>query len=215
MNGNCGKRSPTVQPIMEDIDVREFDEIDESIKYNEAVVHAYAVWRKKTIEHKKLRQKKCFCLGFSLFKKRDIEEEKERQLLMKDMELNVIYASCWDSNSLLSTIPYMPIKLACLCAFLNIFLPGWGTLVGAISIFICSNPQGLTKRESEDLVDPFISNLCVGISQMFTVTFLLVGWIWSVVWGINMVLLSKHHNYLVDSEIKRVKTLGIANKLFK
>jgi len=30
----------------------------------------------------------------------------------------------------------------------------------------------------------------VGIMQFFTVTFLLVGWVWSLVWGIYMVILA-------------------------
>jgi len=33
-------------------------------------------------------------------------------------------------------------------------------------------------------------NLMVGIMQFFTVTFLLVGWAWSLVWGIYMIILA-------------------------
>jgi hypothetical protein len=31
--------------------------------------------------------------------------------------------------------------------------------------------------------------VCIGVSQLFTVTFMLVGWFWSIAWGVNMVTL--------------------------
>ena len=33
-------------------------------------------------------------------------------------------------------------------------------------------------------------NVCIGVSQLFTVTSMLVGWFWSIAWGVNMVTLA-------------------------
>ena len=33
-------------------------------------------------------------------------------------------------------------------------------------------------------------NVCIGVSPLFIVTFMLVGWFWSIAWGVNMVTLA-------------------------
>ena len=38
-------------------------------------------------------------------------------------------------------------------------------------------------------------NIMVGVMQMFTVPFMLVGWFWSFVWGIYMIILAGNLYY--------------------
>ena len=58
--------------------------------------------------------------------------------------------------------------LAYLCLILNIFFPGTGTIVNAC------------------LGDHPGQGIIFGILQMFTVVFFLAGWIWSIVYGVNI-----------------------------
>lgn len=60
-------------------------------------------------------------------------------------------------------------------------------------------------------------NACVGVSQLFTVTFLLVGWFWSIAWGVNMVLLSgmiNLHNIAteISTDPYRIRITGACEK---
>ena len=62
-------------------------------------------------------------------------------------------------------IPSTTTVIAIVLLIINIFLPGWGTIVMAF-------------------LDGFkLKTLIVGILQFFT-AFLLIGWIWSIWWGI-------------------------------
>ncbi|XP_078452732.1 uncharacterized protein LOC144720114 [Lampetra planeri] len=79
-----------------------------------------------------------------------------------------------------AAIPAMSVPLAILCLLLNIILPGSGTVLSAISL--CGG--------GSDAASLACLNLWVGVSQLLTVTFLLVGWLWSVTWGVAMVVLA-------------------------
>lgn len=63
-----------------------------------------------------------------------------------------------------------------------------GTILSGFSILCCGKCRVQTK-DDQRLVTLCV-NVCVGVSQLFTVTFLLVGWFWSIAWGVNMVLLA-------------------------
>ena len=65
--------------------------------------------------------------------------------------------------------------LAVLCLVLNIFVPGFGTIINAY--------QSHHQRGT---------GVCYGILQLLTAAFL-VGWIWSIVYGVNIVHKSRHH----------------------
>ena len=61
--------------------------------------------------------------------------------------------------------------MATLCLLLNIFLPGVGTILnGCLGVH-------------------FVEGLCYGLLQIL-LTPLLIGWIWSIVYGIKIVQLS-------------------------
>ena len=50
--------------------------------------------------------------------------------------------------------------------------------------------KGKPLKLDESIGAQFTKKFFVGVAQLFTVTFFLVGWFWSVAWGIKMVLLS-------------------------
>ena len=72
--------------------------------------------------------------------------------------------------------------LAMCCLILNIFFPGTGTIVNAC------------------VGDHPVSGIIFGILQMFTVVFLFAGWIWSIVYGVQ--ILNKSHLYEDMQEAK-------------
>ncbi|XP_063425807.1 uncharacterized protein LOC134709572 [Mytilus trossulus] len=93
---------------------------------------------------------------------------------------------------IMSVIPYLPLGLAVVYLILNIVIPGSGTILSGFSILCCGKCRVQTK-DDQRLVTLCV-NVCVGVSQLFTVTFLLVGWFWSIAWGVNMVLLAVELN---------------------
>ncbi|XP_045187421.2 uncharacterized protein LOC123545166 [Mercenaria mercenaria] len=86
-------------------------------------------------------------------------------------------------------IPYLPLWVAVLCLLLNILIPGSGTILSGLCILCCAKSR-VPPKYDPDPVLLICVNTWVGIAQLFTVTFLLVGWFWSIAWGIRMVILS-------------------------
>ncbi|KAI6243107.1 hypothetical protein M3Y99_00160400 [Aphelenchoides fujianensis] len=78
-------------------------------------------------------------------------------------------------------IPFLPVPVALLCLFLNVVLPGSGTILSGISAMCMGQPR-INFKEGRKLATLLI-NFLVGVSQFFTITFLLVGWFWSIAWG--------------------------------
>ncbi|XP_013379075.1 uncharacterized protein LOC106150685 [Lingula anatina] len=87
-----------------------------------------------------------------------------------------------------SAIPCLPLGLALLFCFLNIILPGIGTMLSGFAILCCGEPRINAKDDRKSAT--LCCNVFVGAAQMMTITFLLVGWFWSVSWGISMVALA-------------------------
>ncbi|XP_007892557.1 protein stum homolog [Callorhinchus milii] len=88
-------------------------------------------------------------------------------------------------------IPHMSTSLAVICLVLNILAPGTGTVLSGFSLLCCSEPRTLPSHKSSDETLALVClNVWVGIAQLFTVPFLLVGWLWSITWGVMMVNLS-------------------------
>uniref|UniRef100_A0A914CE32 Uncharacterized protein n=1 Tax=Acrobeloides nanus TaxID=290746 RepID=A0A914CE32_9BILA len=78
-------------------------------------------------------------------------------------------------------IPFLPVPVAMVCLFLNVFIPGLGTIISGVSALCMGQPR-VNAKEGRKVIT-LIVNLVVGISQFFTITFLLVGWFWSIAWG--------------------------------
>ncbi|KAJ8361442.1 hypothetical protein SKAU_G00179670 [Synaphobranchus kaupii] len=85
---------------------------------------------------------------------------------------------------ILGAIPTLSKHLAIICLLLNILLPGTGTMLAGLALLCC--PQSTRKRQGQEADRLVLAciNLWVGLSQLFTVTFLLIGWLWSLAWGV-------------------------------
>lgn len=81
-------------------------------------------------------------------------------------------------------IPSMPLPLAVIACILNIILPGTGTLLSAFSVFCC----GTTTRISRPVVACLL-NILSALLQLATFL-LIVGWVWSITWGMAFVQLA-------------------------
>lgn len=79
-------------------------------------------------------------------------------------------------------VPTMPLQLAIFCLVLNIFLPGTGTLVSAFTVF-------KYPTEYEQKSKAFCNNLLAAFLQVLTLV-VIVGYIWSVYWGVTFVSLA-------------------------
>ncbi|ELT93042.1 hypothetical protein CAPTEDRAFT_105621 [Capitella teleta] len=92
-------------------------------------------------------------------------------------------------------IPVMPLPLAIVCCLLNLFLPGVGTLISSFSVFCCGSTR-MAKRGHA-----FGLNMASALLQMVTF-FVIVGWIWSILWGMTFVQLTRE--YFPDSPLTLV-----------
>ncbi|XP_060596834.1 protein stum homolog isoform X2 [Ruditapes philippinarum] len=81
------------------------------------------------------------------------------------------------------SIPKLPISAAVTFCLLNIVLPGVGTFISAFTV-LCGAPTALNKRTAA-----FLFNLLSAFLQMITFI-IIVGWVWSILWGMNMVTLA-------------------------
>ncbi|XP_070576976.1 uncharacterized protein [Ptychodera flava] len=102
-----------------------------------------------------------------------------------------------------AAIPIMPMPIAIMCCTLNFIIPGSGTIISGFTLFCCSSPQDHSKKD--EITDQVCTNLWVGVSQLMTITFLLVGWFWSIAWGVLMLQVAKSH-ILVKKQEKEIQT---------
>ncbi|XP_072027704.1 protein stum homolog [Amphiura filiformis] len=90
-------------------------------------------------------------------------------------------------GSFRSAVPCMPFPMAIICCLLNIFTPGLGTFISAFTVFCC----GFTETTP---CKAFFWNLFAAILQAITFIFI-VGWIWSISWGMTFVTLSDEYRH--------------------
>ncbi|XP_071490529.1 protein SPEC3-like [Diadema antillarum] len=93
-------------------------------------------------------------------------------------------------NACRAAIPAMHIGMAVFCLLLNIFFPGIGTIVAGFSVFCCGNPG----QDGAGKVGTMCLNFWVGLLQLGTVWFFLLGWIWSIMWGAAMLGMSADYH---------------------
>ncbi|KAM3726661.1 Protein stum [Dirofilaria immitis] len=87
-----------------------------------------------------------------------------------------------------SAVPFLPLPVAIFCAILNFIIPGLGTIMSGL-FALCLGQTRVNYREGQKLMTVLINSL-VGISQFFTITFLFVGWFWSMAWGGLLIIYS-------------------------
>ncbi|VDN52850.1 unnamed protein product [Dracunculus medinensis] len=91
-----------------------------------------------------------------------------------------------DISLLHSAIPFLPVPAAILCFFLNFFVAGLGTVVSGC-LALCMGQTRVNYREAQKLMTLLINSI-VGVCQFFTITFMFVGWFWSIAWGGTMII---------------------------
>ncbi|XP_048193402.1 protein stum homolog isoform X1 [Perognathus longimembris pacificus] len=89
-----------------------------------------------------------------------------------------------------AAIPCLPFPLAVLCLFLNTFVPGLGTFVSAFAV-LCGARTELPDRH---VCCVFWLNVAAALIQVLTAV-VMVGWIMSIFWGMDMVILAISQGY--------------------
>ncbi|NXC13418.1 STUM protein, partial [Corythaeola cristata] len=89
-----------------------------------------------------------------------------------------------------AAIPYMPFPVAVICLFLNTFVPGLGTFVSAFTV-LCGARTDLPDRH---MCCVFWLNIAAALIQILT-AIVMVGWIMSIFWGMDMVILASKYGY--------------------
>ncbi|XP_029680194.1 protein stum [Formica exsecta] len=97
-------------------------------------------------------------------------------------------------------IPCLPIPLAWFCLMWNVLLPGTGTIWSGLFNLCTGQPRFSPVAGLKSRLGAFIVNLVVGVGQLFTVLFCLVGWGWSIWWGVTMVRLARKYKRFKASE---------------
>ncbi|XP_033734224.1 uncharacterized protein LOC117323249 [Pecten maximus] len=100
-----------------------------------------------------------------------------------------------------SAIPSLPLWFAITCLVLNILVPGSGTILSGCSILCCGKSR--VQAKDDQLTVTLCVNIMVGVAQLFTVTFLLVGWFWSLAWGLKMVSIAVEARHLKKQQRER------------
>ncbi|XP_035474076.1 protein stum homolog isoform X1 [Scophthalmus maximus] len=85
-----------------------------------------------------------------------------------------------------AAIPTMPFPLAVICLFLNTFIPGLGTFISAFTV-LCGARSELVPERGVCCV--FWLNVAAALIQILTAV-IMVGWIMSIFWGMDMVILA-------------------------
>ncbi|CAG5135832.1 unnamed protein product [Candidula unifasciata] len=89
-------------------------------------------------------------------------------------------------TTLRDSIPLMSKCTAVVCLLLNVILPGSGTLTAGLSVLCCSQvrPKGDSKGHC------ILINAGVGLLQFLLTFVFLLGWIWSIMWGVAFLAMS-------------------------
>uniref|UniRef100_A0A915I214 Protein SPEC3 n=1 Tax=Romanomermis culicivorax TaxID=13658 RepID=A0A915I214_ROMCU len=111
------------------------------------------------------------------------DDQKQSKINEKNRQIDedLIKITNEDVSAAHSAIPYLPVPLAIFCLILNVVLPGSGTIVSGLMV-ICVGQPRMLNEECRLFFAVFI-NFMVGLAQMCTITFFLVGWFWSIAWG--------------------------------
>ncbi|XP_045463953.1 protein stum [Harmonia axyridis] len=100
------------------------------------------------------------------------------------------------SSHMKAAIPVLPISLAWFCLIMNCLLPGTGTVFSGMFCLCFGIPRFSQKDSVRSRIGAFIIDCIVGFSQCFTILFCLVGWGWSIWWGVIMVKLARKYKKL-------------------
>jgi hypothetical protein len=68
-----------------------------------------------------------------------------------------------------------------------------GTILSGAFCLCFGRPRFSSEDRPEERIGTFCLNIMVGVGQLFTVLFCLVGWGWSIWWGTIMVKLASEY----------------------
>ncbi|XP_037970443.2 protein stum [Plutella xylostella] len=100
------------------------------------------------------------------------------------------------SSTMRGAIPILPQALAYLCLVCNVIVPGLGTVFSGMFCLCFGIPRFGAHDGPRPRIGAFVMNLFVGAGQLFTVLFCLVGWGWSIWWGVIMIRVSRKYRRL-------------------
>nr|XP_022918325.1 protein stum [Onthophagus taurus]XP_022918326.1 protein stum [Onthophagus taurus] len=151
--------------------------------------------------------KSIFCCGLCCNKKKfdDDQAFRRESMISKKKSLTPqalpppdtrpkIDISLVEHTSLMrGAIPILPVPIAWICLICNIFLPGIGTLLSGLFCLCLGKPRFSQNDGPKPRIGAFIIDLIIGCGQLFTVLFCLVGWGWSIWWGVIMLKVARKH----------------------
>lgn len=101
------------------------------------------------------------------------------------------------------TLPPMHMCMAVTCLVLNFLIPGFGTMLAALGVFCCVRPSSAwTVRRQLGACG---LNIAIGLAQLLLTPVLLLGWVWSILWGFAFVGVShaEYHSAKRERETSR------------
>ncbi|KAK5639719.1 hypothetical protein RI129_010530 [Pyrocoelia pectoralis] len=156
------------------------------------------------------------CLNFCSKKRKKEEEDaiKRRESLMskkksltplatvvEEPQTTKLDAGLVEHTSVMkAAIPVLPVPLAWLCLILNVFIPGFGTILSGFFCLCIGKPRFSQKDGPKPRIGACIIDFFIGCGQLFTVLFCLVGWGWSIWWGIIMLKLARKYRKIRRAE---------------
>ncbi|XP_043280682.1 protein stum [Venturia canescens] len=106
-----------------------------------------------------------------------------------------------EHNSVMrGAIPCLPVPIAWFCLVWNVLVPGSGTVWSGFFTLCVGQPRFSITAGPRARFGALVVNLIVGVSQFFTVLFCLVGWGWSIWWGVTMIRLARKYKRFRASE---------------
>ena len=101
---------------------------------------------------------------------RDMNKDQMKAAVKDHFQNKVMKPNEYDNQvwDYVSDVPKVSMVVAYVVAFINLILPGFGTLIAA---FAATSQTAVSKTQ-----------LAIGGLQFFT-SFVLIGWAWSIYWG--------------------------------
>uniref|UniRef100_A0A336MXS2 CSON009633 protein n=1 Tax=Culicoides sonorensis TaxID=179676 RepID=A0A336MXS2_CULSO len=180
-------------------------------KNKEDKMKASKAWTNKSISTTSAPKKGCFGRFIDKMmccRKKPTEEERRASIISKKASIGPtvktedsgpkIDMSLVEHASMMrAAVPVLKIPMAWVCLVFNVLVPGLGTIISGCLCLCFGHPRFSASDNWRGRIGTFVINIIVGISQAFTIIFCLVGWGWSIWWGMMMVELAKKHKKLM------------------
>ncbi|XP_049788248.1 protein stum [Schistocerca cancellata] len=108
-----------------------------------------------------------------------------------------------------AAIPILPVPLAWFCLVCNVIIPGLGTMSSGLFCLCFGKPRFSVRDDPQARVGACCVDLVIAVGQLFTVVFCLVGWGWSIWWGLIMLRLARKNRRLEAQAVQQEQ--GAAN----